>query len=145
MEKLEKVFFYHLEKAIKSYRQFAQSQLRKNSFHITVDQWLLLKTLHDEPSLNQIAIADRVFKDKASITRMIQALEESGYISRAAHASDKRQIQLNITPAGHELIQQITPIVLSYRKAALNGISEQELLIAEKVMKTIALNSKDNA
>lgn len=145
MEKLEKVFFYHLEKAIKSYRQFAQSQLRNNSFHITVDQWLLLKTLYDEPSLNQIAIADRVFKDKASITRMIQALEESGYISRVAHATDKRQIQLSITPAGHELIQHITPIVLSYRKAALNGISEQELLIAEKVMKTIALNSKDNA
>jgi MarR family transcriptional regulator for hemolysin len=145
MEKLEKVFFYHLEKAIKSYRQFAQSQLKKNSFHITVDQWLLLKTLHDEPGINQVAIAERVFKDKASITRMIQALEESGFIVRDILASDKRQMHLSITSAGKDLIHHITPIVLSYRNAALNGISEQELLIAEKVMKTIAQNSKDNS
>ncbi|MBK7428689.1 MAG: hypothetical protein IPI60_17560 [Saprospiraceae bacterium] len=37
MEKLEKVFFYHLEKAIKSYRQFAQSQLKKTAFTL---QWI---------------------------------------------------------------------------------------------------------
>lgn len=76
---------------------------------------------------------------------MIQALEESGYIVRDILASDKRQMHLSITPTGKDLINQITPIVLSYRKAALNGISEQELLIAEKVMKTIAQNSKDNS
>lgn len=143
MDKLEKVFFYHLEKAIKSYRQFAQSQLKKNGFHITVDQWLLLKALSDEPALNQVALAEKVFKDKASITRMIQILEGDGLISRHTHKDDKRQVHILITPAGQQLLQEVTPIVLEYRTAALSGLKPGELLVAEKVLKSIAQNSID--
>ncbi|MBC7862366.1 MAG: MarR family transcriptional regulator, partial [Bacteroidia bacterium] len=71
MEKLESVFFYHLEKAIKSYRQFAQNKLNSNALTITIDQWLVLKVLSDNQDITQTELAERVFKDKASVTRII--------------------------------------------------------------------------
>lgn len=43
MEMLDKVNFYHIEKAIKSYRQYGQSQIKNAGLNVTIDQWLVLK------------------------------------------------------------------------------------------------------
>ena len=62
MEKLNDVIFYHLDKAIKTYRQFAQHQLTKSGFSLTIDQWLVLKKLHEQPNIKQHEIAETVFE-----------------------------------------------------------------------------------
>ena len=74
MEKLDEIIFYTLEKSIKTYRKFAQQQLLKNGYDITIDQWLVLKTLQENQQLSQNQIAELVFKDFASITRIIELL-----------------------------------------------------------------------
>ena len=61
-ENLEDILFYSLERSIKSYRQFAQQQLVKKGFEITIDQWLLLKTVHDNPGQTQNQIAQTIFQ-----------------------------------------------------------------------------------
>ena len=52
-EKLDNIVFYLIEKAIKTYRQFAQRNITKAHFDITIDQWLVLKTLQENPSITQ--------------------------------------------------------------------------------------------
>jgi hypothetical protein len=69
MEKIESVIFYHLDKAIKSYRQYAQRRLTDAGLDITIDQWLVLNTLTEQPGISQQLIAEKVFKDAASVTR----------------------------------------------------------------------------
>jgi MarR family transcriptional regulator, transcriptional regulator for hemolysin len=72
MEKLDQVLFFTLEKSIKTYRQFAQRQIDKANIAITIDQWLVLKPIQDWPDISQHQIAENVFKDYASVTRMIE-------------------------------------------------------------------------
>ena len=74
MENLDLIFFYHLDKAIKTYRQFAQEKLKENGFDITIDQWLVLKAVSENQDINHNDLADAVFKDKASVTRIIELL-----------------------------------------------------------------------
>ena len=45
MEKLDKVIFYTLEKAVKSYRQFAQRNTMNTGIDVTIDQWLVIDLL----------------------------------------------------------------------------------------------------
>lgn len=140
METLNSIFFYHLEKAIKSYRQYAQGQLKKNGFTITIDQWLILKALHDHPDINQKELAEMVFKDKASITRMLDILIASKYLKKETDENNKRQYKLIITAKGHQVLQDIMPTVFKNRKKALNHLSEKEIASSEKVLKTIIKN-----
>lgn len=49
MIQLDELVFYTIEKAIKSYRQFAQRQIKEQGLDITVDQWLILKTISEHP------------------------------------------------------------------------------------------------
>ena len=72
MEKIDSVLFYYIEKAIKTYRQYAQKELKNAGLTITVDQWLTLNCLNENPQITQKELAEAVFKDTASITRIIE-------------------------------------------------------------------------
>jgi MarR family transcriptional regulator, transcriptional regulator for hemolysin len=140
MEKLDDLLFYHLDKAIKTYRQFAQNQLRKSGFNLTIDQWLVMKMLHDHPGINQQAIAEAVFKDNASVTRIIELLVKKEYLDRTPHPSDRRKFKLSISKTTAKLLQEINKISLRNRAVALNGLNPNDIQKAKNVMIAITEN-----
>ncbi len=140
MEKLNSIFFYHLEKAIKTYRQYAQAKLRQNGFDITIDQWLVLKAIDDNPDISQNEISEMVFKDKASITRIIELLVFQQYLTRITPDENRRRKKLSITTKGKKILKDIVPAVRKNRKAALHNLTEEEIRVAEQVLKGIILN-----
>ncbi len=142
MEQLDIIFFYHLDKAIKTYRQFAQDQLKQNGFDITIDQWLVLKAVVEDPEINHNDLAEAVFKDKASVTRIIELLVNRNYLKSDTHPDSGRRRKLTVTKKAHALLSAIRPIVLKNRKVALNGIPVSQIENAEKVLKEIASNCK---
>jgi MarR family transcriptional regulator for hemolysin len=142
MEKLNNIFFYHLDSAIRYYRQFAQNRLKELGFSITIDQWLVLKVLNEDPDVTQSELADKVLKDKASVTRILDILVEDKYLKREQHAESRRRYQLSITSKGHQVLKDIQSTVVKNRKHALRGVTDAELEIAEKVLKKITMNCK---
>lgn len=141
MEKLDNIVFYAIDKAIRSYRQFAQKRLKDAGFTITIDQWLVIKAILENPSIPQNEIGDLVFKDNASVTRIMSHLEKAGYLLRTVNESDRRKINLKVTRKGEKIIQAVQELVTKNRKDALAGISEEEIAIAHGVMARIAENT----
>lgn len=140
MDKLSNTIFFQLDRAIKSYRQYAQKQLNDKGFQITVDQWLVLKTITDQPDISQNEIAEFIYKDKASVTRIIDLLITKGYLQRETSAENRRRVKLTITKAGKNIIQQILPTIKAYRKNALVGIEENELSTVNSMLEKIIKN-----
>ncbi len=139
-EKLNATFFYILEKSIKSYRQTAQRTISDEFGSITVDQLLVLQTMKDQPELTQQQIAAAVFKDFASITRIIDLLVRKGFLKRSDHPTDRRRFELTLTPEGNDLLEQVRPRILKNRRIALEGVEEEEMAIARKVLAKIVEN-----
>ncbi|MCC6700029.1 MAG: MarR family transcriptional regulator [Fluviicola sp.] len=142
MEKLESVIFYTIDRAIRTYRQYAQAQLKKHGFTITIDQWLIIKCLLENPAITQIEISERVFKDNASVTRIINLLVKAKYVTRKISKSDRRRTVLTVTQLGIDTITAIDEIVKINRAHALNGLNQEEIAIASKVMEVITSNCK---
>ena len=140
MQKLNEIFFYQLEKSIKSYRRYVQARFKEHGFNITVDQWLVLNALNENAKLTQSDLAELVFKDKASMTRLIELLVLKKLVQRSAHETSRRRFKLTITNKGHELISQIMPLVKENRKVGLSGINNNELQATENVLKKIINN-----
>lgn len=141
MEKLNSIFFYHLERAIKTYRQYAQAQLKKKGFYITIDQWMVLKALTENPDITQNDLSDLVLKDKASVTRIIDLLVAARYLKRGKHESGRRK-KLMVTEKGQKLLKEIVPTVLKNRRNALKRIGEKDIAVAEEVLVAIADNCR---
>jgi DNA-binding MarR family transcriptional regulator len=144
VEELRRVIFYKIEKAIKAYRQFAQKRLKAAGLKITVDQWLTLSSIHESPGISQKELAARIFKDEASVTRIIALLEKSGYLSRIRHESDQRRSTFGITPGGGALLKKAGKVVSGYRKDALGDIPAAKLKKAGQVLESIISNCIDN-
>jgi DNA-binding MarR family transcriptional regulator len=139
-EKLNDIIFYALEKSIKSYRQFAQRNLDNKGYHISIDQWLILKTLQENHDITQQQVAEIVFKDYASVTRIIDILVEKKFIVRSSHLTDRRRFKLTLTPTGKKLLTQIQKDINEHRSKALSNISKTEMTALRDTLNKIVGN-----
>lgn len=142
MEKISSVIFYSMDQSIRTYRMFAQKRLKDNGLKITIDQWLVLKTINENPDIAQNELADMVFKDNASVTRIIELLVKSDYLERKTDQNDRRKSVLKITKLGSKTIEKVYQVVQENRKIALTGINQAELEIVDRVLKKISRNCK---
>jgi DNA-binding MarR family transcriptional regulator len=140
MEQLKDITFYNMDKAIRTYRNFAQRRLRERGYKITIDQWLIIRSILENPGISQQEIGDKVFKDNASVTRIIELLVQSGYLTREVRAEDRRKTNLTVTASGVAIINDVQNLVLENRKTALNGISADELTVVNRVLQSIITN-----
>ena len=141
MEKLDSIIFYNIDKAIRAYRNYAQRQLKLHGFSITIDQWLIIKAILENPEITQNEIGNLVFKDNASVTRIIDLLVKSEYIIRTVHTNDRRKTNLEVTESGLKIIKDVQKIVEANRKIALDGISKEELKIMNNALLKISENT----
>jgi MarR family transcriptional regulator, transcriptional regulator for hemolysin len=140
VESLNDIIFYSLESAIKTYRQFAQRNINAAGLDMTVDQWLILNVLNDNNQLKQSEIAEKVFKDAASITRIIDLMIKKGYLSRALHDSDRRRSQLKLTREGKKAIIKARDVINKNRSIAIRGISKNKINVVRTVLAKIKTN-----
>jgi len=140
--RLQGVFFYSLESAIKSYRRFAQARIEQSGLDVTIDQWLVLKTIQESPEASQQEVAAAVFKDFASVTRIIQLLESKSYVRRRAHRTDGRRSSLRLTRAGMALIRDLEPIIRANRRQAVRGLKASDLKRMREMLAVITTNCR---
>lgn len=140
----ESSFFYLLDKCIRAYRQFAQKQLGAQGLDISIDQWLVLSAIANNPHATQQEIAEFVFKDAASLTRIIDLLVKKGLLDRVSSADDRRRFKLTFTPAGEDLLDQSSAIAIKNREDALKNIPGEDLETAARVFGRILSNILEN-
>ena len=143
MENPTGTVIYLIDKAIKEYRKLAQKNVRTDIKNITTDQGILLMILDNDLNVTQNELAQLVFKDNASVTRMIELMVKNGYIRRTIDAKDRRKHNLVITGKGKSTLDSLEPIIQKNRKTALTGISSEEIAILDKVLTKIITNCKN--
>jgi len=133
---------YLIEQAIKEYRKVSQKNISKVVKDITVDQCLILIILNQDDKISQNSLANLIFKDNASITRMIELMVKKEYLNRTIHKEDRRKFNLEITEKGKNTIDLLSPIIQTNRKTALDGLSLQEIDVLDKALNKIITNCK---
>jgi DNA-binding MarR family transcriptional regulator len=133
---------YTIEQTIKEYRKISQKNIGKIVNDITVDQCLLLIVLNKNSDYSQKEIAELIFKDNTSITRIIELMVKKEYLTRKINELDRRKFNLEITEKGKKTIELLTPVINKNRQDALKGLSENEIELLEKILIKILSNCK---
>ncbi|GAA4354967.1 transcriptional regulator SylA [Hymenobacter saemangeumensis] len=131
---------YTLEKAIKGYRRLCQQNIDQVMDNLTVDQGLALMVLSKHPALSQQELAELVFKDKASITRIIELLVQKSLLARAERSTDRRKSVLRLTDRGRQTLVQLSATIQLNQQTALQGLSEDELTQFDVTLRKIIAN-----
>ena len=122
--------------------KISQKNIGKIVKDITVDQCLVLIILNKNSNYYQKEIAELIFKDNASVTRIIELMVKKDYLTRTINEYDRRKFNLKLTVKGKETIELLSPIFIINRKTALDGLSEDEIELLSKILNKIILNCK---
>ncbi|QNJ97959.1 MarR family winged helix-turn-helix transcriptional regulator [Constantimarinum furrinae] len=132
--------FHSIESTIRAYRKYSQKNISEALSDITIDQGMILLFLDRYPELTQNEIADLVFKDNASLTRMINTMVQKEYLSRSINPDDRRRFRLQITAKGKEVLKTLPPIIQNNRNSSLKGITKNEQKQLETILNKIRAN-----
>lgn len=83
------------------HESFAQ---RIKHYDISVEQWVVLRTLfdHENTTLQEAAVLIGV--DNSSLSRMIERLVKKNMVTRITPENNRRAVILNLTPQAKELV-----------------------------------------
>lgn len=118
-----------------------QGAFEEGKLDITVDQWIVLAQVASSPAQNQRQIADAVAKDPASITRILELLENQKLIKRIADKKDLRSSIVTITPAGKAMLKSCAAKVIQFKKVAGKGLSQEDMNQLKFVLDNLFENS----
>lgn len=94
-----------------AFRRYIQHTLKEHGFGITFEMLQVISCLWRDQGIAQQTLAERIVKDKASLSNLLNNLERKGYISRKEDAADRRNKLVYLTPEGEALWQRLLPIL----------------------------------
>lgn len=94
---------------------------------LTHAQWSVLISLHYERGRTCAALARDQAHDKGAMTRLIDVMEQKGWVVRERDTGDRRNVFLSLTPEGEALARQVRDRVAACWNRWLDGRSEADV------------------
>ena len=70
----------------------------------SVSEWRILATLTDSDGMSIGGLAQVSVTKQPTVTRLLDRMEEKGYVERYAHGSDRRITMVRITATGRDIV-----------------------------------------
>ena len=104
---------------------------------ITIEQWSVLYHLWKEDGLSQQQLCDATFRDKPSITRLVDNLEKLQLVKRVSSKNDRRMNMIYLTPEAKELQAKTMELANQTLNEALDGVSVDQIEVAKLVLQQV--------
>jgi len=114
-----------------------QKNFKDASIDITIEQWSVLYHLWKEEGQSQQQLCAATFRDKPSITRLVDNLEKSKLVKRVASKNDRRSNHIFLTKEGKTLEQKTMEVANRTLNEALDGVTNTQIEMAKKVLQTV--------
>jgi len=137
-------YSFLLDRTARKVKQYAQQKFKNGDFDVTVDQWLILKNLSENELISQTELAQLVFKDQPTLTRIIDILCKKGYVERIPHPQDRRSFHLQLTETGIRKVFQLKPQVSAIREKAWENLNSSDFEEFKRILNTIYSNLEKN-
>ena len=127
-----------LFRAARVHRILAGSLLRDTGLY--PGQELLMMQLWARGEQRQADLIKTLGLDPSTVTKMLQRLEQSGFVARKPSPDDRRAVLVNATHAGQALRDQVMQAWRGLEEATAAGFTETEFRQAMGVLARIEAN-----
>ncbi len=90
---------------------------------LTRSQWRALKAIHRHPGVSQAELADLLELEPIPVGRVIDRLQQAGFVERRADPKDRRRWRLHHTDKAYAVIDEMETIASVLRDDALKGVA----------------------
>ncbi len=119
-----------------------QKNFKQNGIDITIEQWSVLYHLWKEDGMSQQQLCDATFRDKPSITRLVDNLEKLKLVKRVASKDDRRINMIYLTSEAQLIQEKSMELANQTLNEALEGVTHGQVEIAKEVLQKVYENLK---
>ena len=105
-----------------------------SKYGITATQSFVLLDLLDHDGSSVKDIANRIQLDSPAVTGVIDRLLKENLVQRIEDPSDRRSLQILLTPKGSQLADEIVPMSIEFNKNIQDGFDPDDVNLFQKFL-----------
>lgn len=114
-----------------------QKKFNDAGIALTIEQWSVLYHLWKGDGTSQQELCNATFRDKPSITRLVDNLEKLELVKRVSHDKDRRINKIFLTKASKSLEEETMQLAEETLNEALAGVSQKEIEMCKEVLQRV--------
>ncbi len=119
-----------------------QKKFNNAGVSLTIEQWSVLYQLWKEDGKSQKELCDATFRDKPSITRLVDNLEKLNLVKRVSLESDRRINKIVLTKQAVKLQEQTMQLATTTLEEALKNVAPEKVEMCKEVLQIVYDNLK---
>ncbi|HOZ69024.1 MAG TPA: MarR family transcriptional regulator [Chitinophagaceae bacterium] len=119
-----------------------QKKFNAAGLNITIEQWSVLYHLWKQEGISQQELCNATFRDKPSITRLVDNLEKLNLVKRVASESDRRINMIYLTKQAQKLQEDTMALAEETLNEALETVPADKVDICKEVLQIVYDNLK---
>jgi MarR family transcriptional regulator for hemolysin len=106
----------------------------------SIPVWLILSSLKGGLWSTQLDLARSLGIEGPTLTRHLDNLERSGWVSRRRSETDRRAFRVELTPAGEAAHDRLLGAVIAFNRHLAAGLSQDDLHTLDELLTRLAAN-----
>lgn len=139
-QKIDATLGFLLNKGTQVYHRQLNRNFCSNGFDITSEQWSILVFLFHCDSRSQNEIAEKTFRDKVSVTKIIDNLEKRALVFRIQDEKDRRVKRIILSKEGRKLVPQLKKVAFNTLENGFANVEKKDLETFKIVLSEIVKN-----
>ncbi len=124
--------YYKIEQTAKYCRNLGNQVFTKLNMPLSLDEFATLDTIKIYGEICQRDLAKLILKDRPATGRILNTLEERGYIKRFADTKNNRLVRkMSLTKDGDKILEKATKVIRDYVESLPDFMSENDIKILE--------------
>ena len=119
-----------------------QKKFNAAGLNITIEQWSVLYHLWKQEGISQQELCNATFRDKPSITRLVDNLEKLNLVKRVPSDNDRRINLIYITKQAQKLQEETMQLAEQTLNEALETVPSEKVDVCKEVLKLVYDNLK---
>lgn len=131
---------YELEQTSRLMKMLGKQLFKKLEIGITMDEYAALDTVSINAGICQRDLAKLIIKDRANTGRILDSLEQKGFITRFIETKNNRLVKkMGITEKGYDELNYINQKIKNYFEGVTRKLSEENVEKVQKALKAFRL------
>ncbi len=114
-----------------------QKKFNASGLRLTIEQWSVLYHLWKEDGRSQQELCNATFRDKPSITRLVDNLEKLNLVKRVASEKDRRINKICLTRQAEKMQEQTMNLAEETLNEALESVPADKIEVCKEVLQIV--------
>ena len=121
-------------------RKNLSALFRRAGHTVSPEEWAILLVLWQKGPQSPGALADVTFKDRTTVTRLIDTMVRKKLVTRTEDEMDRRKSVVALSTRGSDLEAELVSVAQTLIAQALDGISTEDIETTTRTLRAMTKN-----